>query len=96
MYIILLNYKKSLEEVDKYIPEHVDFLNEHYANKKFILSGRRNPRTGGIILATNCDRKELEMIISKDPFYLNEIAEYEIIDFTPTKFDEGLKKYIEP
>ena len=94
MFLIHVHYKKSLDEVDKHIADHSDFLDRQYANKKFILSGRRNPRTGGIIMAYNCDRNELEKIVAQDPFYVHQIAEYEIIEFTPTKYDEALKAFI--
>lgn len=94
MFIIHVNYIKPLSEVDKYIADHTKFLDKQYANNKFIVSGRRNPRTGGIILASISDRKELEHIVSEDPFFAHQIAEYDIIEFFPTKFDEGFKKFI--
>ncbi len=94
MFLIHVNYKKSLAEVDQHIAKHSEFLDKQYANKKFILSGRRNPRTGGVILAYNCDRKELEKIVSQDPFYINQIAEYEIVEFKPTKYDAAFKPFI--
>ena len=77
MFIIHVKYIKPLSEVDKYIADHAKFLDKQYANKKFIVSGRRNPRTGGIILASISDRKELENIVSQDPFFMHQIAEYE-------------------
>jgi len=94
MYIILLTYVKPLEDVDRHLTDHVAFLNDQYASKKFFLSGRKNPRTGGVILAHNCDREELNRIISQDPFHANEIAKYEIIEFEPSKYDEALESFI--
>lgn len=90
MYIISLTYKTDLEKVDRYIPEHMEFLKKHYQDKKFLVSGRKTPRTGGMIIATATDRQEIEDIIKKDPFYENGIADYEIIEITPTMADERL------
>ena len=53
MFIVSLNYKKEISEVEKYLKEHVDFLDKYYLLGKFICSGRKNPRTGGIILVNN-------------------------------------------
>lgn len=94
MFIVNLTYKKSTEEVDRILPQHIKFLEKYYTEKKFICSGRKNPRTGGIILCNSTDREEAQRIISEDPFNINEIADYEIIEFTPTKYDNGFSQYI--
>lgn len=50
MYIANLTYLKPLSEVEKYLEEHVAFLDRYYEAGKFICSGRKNPRIGGVIL----------------------------------------------
>jgi len=84
-FIISITYKKSLQEVDKFINEHVKFLNKYYDLNNFILSGRKNPRTGGIILCKFDAKENVQEAIKEDPFYKNELADYEIIEFVPTK-----------
>ncbi|MDE6094920.1 MAG: YciI family protein, partial [Muribaculaceae bacterium] len=39
MFIAILTYKKPLEEVDRFLQAHRDFLAEHYAAGDFIASG---------------------------------------------------------
>lgn len=51
MFIVSLTYHASLEQIDAYLAEHVAFLKEQYAQGHFLASGRKVPRTGGIILA---------------------------------------------
>jgi uncharacterized protein YciI len=94
MYILMLNYVKPLEEVDKEINSHIEYLEKYYSLQKFIFSGRRNPRIGGVILCNAKDRKEVESIIEQDPFYIKKIAKYEIIEFIPTKCADGLEQFI--
>jgi uncharacterized protein YciI len=94
MYIISLTYKTTIDEVEKHIEEHINFLEKYYALDKFVLSGRKNPRTGGIILANNISDIEVQEIIKEDPFYKNQIADYEITEFTPTKYDQRFKPFI--
>ncbi len=84
MFIIALTYHKSLEEVDKHLSAHIEFLKMHYAKGVFLASGRKNPRNGGIILALAANRAEIEAVIACDPFYIHDVAAYEITEFTPT------------
>ena len=51
MFIVDLTYVKPLEEVDKNIQEHMLFLDKYYSSGKFLISGRKVPRTGGVIIA---------------------------------------------
>lgn len=90
MFIISLTYKVSTATVDEYIPAHVEYLKEQYAKGTFIASGRKVPRTGGIILSNAESRETVEIAITADPFYVNGVADYEITEFTPTMTSEQL------
>ena len=95
MYIVSLNYIKEVSEVEKYLEEHVKFWEKYYEMGKFICSGRKNPRTGGVILLNAESLSEVESIILEDPFNANEIAEYEITEFFPTKYNKNFKIFVE-
>ncbi len=85
MFILNLTYKKSLDEVEKFLGEHILYLNKYYDSGHFICSGRKNPRNGGIILCLAKDITLVEKLIQEDPFKREGIADYEIIEFSPTK-----------
>src|ERR1700704_5873301 len=51
VFVLLLTYVKPLPEVDRLMRRHVAWLDEHYAAGRFLVSGRRIPRTGGVIVA---------------------------------------------
>ncbi|HEY5801627.1 MAG TPA: YciI family protein [Burkholderiaceae bacterium] len=87
MFIILLHYIKPLEEVERHLPAHRAFLEKHYADGHFIVSGRRVPRTGGVIIAKAAGREQVNDLIAGDPFYRHEVAEYDIVEFEPTMSD---------
>ena len=92
MFIAILTYKKPLEEVDRFLQAHRDFLAHHYAAGHLFTSGPRKQRVGGVIMLKGSDRAEVENILSKDPFSINGIADYQIVEFSPTLFcDECLK-----
>ena len=61
MFLIDVRYVAPLEDVDKALEGHVAFLKENYAKGIFVLSGRKIPRTGGVILARNVSREELDV-----------------------------------
>ncbi|WP_299603211.1 YciI family protein [uncultured Aquimarina sp.] len=91
MFIINLTYIVELKKVDQFLNDHVEFLNEQYALGNFLASGRKVPRTGGIILSNVASKSELENIISKDPFHKNDLANYELIEFIPSKTSKALQ-----
>lgn len=84
MFIVSLTYKAKLSEVDSYIAAHITYLEKYYAQGKFIVSGRKVPRTGGVILVNAASKCELDSILSEDPFYIADVAHYEITEFVPT------------
>jgi uncharacterized protein YciI len=84
MFIISLTYKVPTSVVDEHLAAHVEFLKVQYAKGSFIASGRKVPRTGGIILSNTSSKEEVEKIIAQDPFYQNGVASYDIIEFIPT------------
>ncbi|MGD8192714.1 YciI family protein [Brevibacillus ginsengisoli] len=94
MFIVLPKYVKGLEEVDQHMEAHKEFLDKYYQLSKFIVSGRRNPRVGGVILVKAESEVEVLEIIKEDPFYQNQVAEYEIIEFQPTKWDTRFEAFL--
>ena len=73
---------------------HLDFLETYYKSGKFIVSGRQTPPEGGIIIANNVTKEELESILKEDPFYKNELADFKILEFTPAKYAEEFEKFV--
>lgn len=84
MFIVSVNYLSSLDQIDSLLKEHIEFLNIQYEKKLFIASGRKVPRTGGVILARAKNKEELNTILKQDPFYINGVAEYEVTEFIPS------------
>ena len=95
MFIAILTYKKSLSEVDKYLQAHREYLAENYAAGKFIASGPQTPRVGGVIMMKGESREVVDALIKQDPFHINDIADYQIVEFTPTMFcNDSLKSLL--
>src|ERR671915_1968422 len=81
MFVIELTYKAGLDEIDAHMAAHVIFLKKYYASGNFLVSGRKIPRDGGIILAVGKSRRHIEAIVEEDPFYEHGLADFRIIEF---------------
>jgi uncharacterized protein YciI len=94
MFIINLNYIVPLDLLDAHMTEHVKFLKKYYKQNVFVASGRKVPRTGGIILALASSKQEVEKIIQEDPFYTHRLAEFTITEFLTSQYHPELKKLL--
>lgn len=94
MFIAILTYKKPLEEVDRFLQAHREYLAEHYAAGDFIASGPQTPRIGGVIMIKAENRTAVDSIIAQDPFNIKGIADYQIVGFIPTMFCDDILKTI--
>ncbi len=94
IYVVVLTYIKPLEEIDNAIPAHVEWLKKCYADGLFLASGRRIPRTGGVILA-KCDSPGiLESRLGPDPFPQLGLAPTEIIPFEASMASPALQSLL--
>jgi uncharacterized protein YciI len=85
VFVVSLTYVRPLEEIDAAMRQHVAFLNKQYTRKVFLVSGRKIPRTGGIILAHGIPRAELEALMATDPFVAGGLATFEVTEFNPSQ-----------
>jgi uncharacterized protein YciI len=85
MYVVLLTYKAPIEEVDYLLPDHAKWLEKHFQAGEFLAAGRQNPRTGGVIITRPMPRVKLDAILCMDPFCLQHLATYEVIEFSATR-----------
>src|SRR4030095_13385833 len=95
MFVIELSYKASLDEIDAHMSAHMKFLRKYYAAGNFLVSGRKIPRDGGIILAVGKDRSEIERIVSEDPFCRNGLADFRIIEFRASQKADDIQDRID-
>lgn len=95
LFIISLEYKVSLEQVTEHLDAHRTFLDECYEAQYFVASGPKEPRSGGIIIARASSQQELAELLSKDPFCIHGIADYQITLFHPSKASDEFRTVLE-
>jgi uncharacterized protein YciI len=96
MFIIELVYKADLKEIDAHMTAHVRFLKKYYTAGNFLMSGRKIPRDGGIIVAVGKSRQEIESIIKEDPFHAHGLADFRIIEFRASQRADDIQKRLDP
>jgi uncharacterized protein YciI len=94
MFIIDLNYIVPLKELDAHMADHVKYLQKYYKKNIFVASGRKVPRTGGIILALADSKEAVEKLIKEDPFYKHKLADFTITEFLTSQYHPDLKEFL--
>jgi uncharacterized protein YciI len=94
MFVIELIYKAELRDIDAHMAAHVRFLKKYYASGHFLVSGRKIPRDGGIILAVGKCRADIEAIIKEDPFHTHGLADFRIIEFRASQRADDIQERI--
>ena len=85
MFLVILEYTADLDEIDAALPAHTAWLQTHYEAGLFLASGRREPRTGGVILARG-ERTAIDQAIREDPFAQRGLARATLIEWHPSRF----------
>ncbi len=94
MFIIDLHYRAPLEKLDDVMVDHLKFLHKYYKLNVFVASGRKVPRTGGIILALATSKEEIQKIMQEDPFCRHNRAEFTVTEFQTSQFHPEMKKLL--
>jgi uncharacterized protein YciI len=95
MFIVELIYKADLAEIDAAMKPHMAYLNKHYASGRFVMSGRKVPRDGGVILVTGDNREETEALVREDPFVSRGLADFRLIQFRVSQRAKSIDPSIE-
>jgi uncharacterized protein YciI len=90
MFVLTVTYTAPMDAVEPHVAPHMEWVAAGYERGWFLASGRKNPRTGGVIFAKGT-REELEAFVAEDPFVTGEVAAYEITEVLVTKTAPGLE-----
>jgi uncharacterized protein YciI len=94
MFVIELTYVAELAVIDRHMAAHMKFLRKYYAAGNFLVSGRKIPRDGGIILAVGPSRDAIEAIAKEDPFCVRGLATFRVVEFRASQQADDMPKRI--
>jgi uncharacterized protein YciI len=91
--VISLHYQAPLDEIDTRMSEHVAWLARGYDEGLFLASGRKVPRTGGIILCRG-HKAEVEALTASDPFVSSGTATADVTEFRASLVHDTLAELL--
>lgn len=80
LFLITIEYKVELARVEPYFEPHIAFVKRYVEAGNFLLTGKKIPRTGGVILAKVESREELMKLLAEDPFVEFDLADFDITE----------------
>lgn len=95
MYLLVSRYTAPRERIEELVPAHRDYLRRHLAAGTFVVSGRREPWDGGVIVARGLTREELDAVVAEDPFSRAGVAETDVVAFRPLFSADGFEALLE-
>lgn len=83
LFVVLMHYTKPLPDVDAVRADHSAHLERAAAAGTMLAWARRDPPTGGVLIAAAADRQALERTLAEDPYVRAGVAKPEIVEFNP-------------
>ncbi|MGE0041549.1 MAG: YciI family protein [Vicinamibacterales bacterium] len=93
--IAIVRYRRPLEDILANLDPHRAYLKELKAAGTLVASGPIDPRSGGIILLRVPDDNvlaALNAVRDNDPFYKQDLAQYELMPWAPVIGKEDLDR----
>jgi len=81
LFVVLMHYTKPLPDVDAVRAAHIAHLERAAAAGTVLAWARRDPPTGGVVVAAAADRPTLERVLAEDPYVQAGVAKPEIVEF---------------
>lgn len=94
MLIVSLSYTVPMDVVEAHLEGHRVWLRGAVERGLVCAAGRKNPRTGGILLSL-APRADLEAAIAEDPFSIHGVAEFEITEADMTTAAPGFEALLD-
>jgi uncharacterized protein YciI len=85
VYAVITTYVRPLEVVDRHRAAHLQWVKEQYAAGRLLVSGRRTPPGGGVLIVRCSSRAELDAVLAEDPFVEAGVIEHAVYEFAPTR-----------
>jgi uncharacterized protein YciI len=95
MFLLELTYTADLARIDAAMKAHMRWVNAHYAAGHFLVSGRKIPRDGGVIIATGPSREAIEAIANEDPFVRQGLATVRVVEFRASQKAQDVQRWVE-
>lgn len=91
LFVVDIEYKVPMDQIETVIAPHMDFVRRAYDEGRFIASGAKQPRTGGVIVMMAESLEDARGYLAQDPFVTADVADYRYTEFKATNLHAALK-----
>jgi uncharacterized protein YciI len=92
-FVVEATYAAPIEKIRAATPRHRAFLQKGYDAGFFLMSGPREPPTGGFMIARAESREALAAMFAEEPFNAEGLATYTFKEFSPVKRQDWLSQW---
>jgi len=78
IFVCISQYLVPLDEVDKYLDDHIEWLTRLDQAGRSVVTGRREPPVGGVMIISGDSIVEVRELLSSDPFQKNGCTAYHV------------------
>jgi uncharacterized protein YciI len=93
-FVVDIHYLVPVEQLADILPAHRAFLQTGYDKGILLLSGPKEPRTGGLAIARSESLEELQNFFSNDPYQLKNVATHSYTEFNPVLRQTWLEDWV--
>lgn len=88
MFLVDLTFVDSKAITEQLTEQHRTYLSAQYQQGVLMFGGRKQPRTGGLLLSKHQSEASVVAMMEQDPFITSGVATYEITEFVPVMASE--------
>lgn len=85
MYVVITSYQVERERIEAALPAHSEWVARSYAEGRILVSGRRHPPKGGLLVVRAESPEEVETWLAGDPLVRDGLVASEIHGFDATE-----------
>lgn len=90
MFVVVFKFSANKARAGEHIEAHKAWIARGFADGVFLMTGSLKPGAGGVVLAHNISREDLEARVKADPFVTEDVVSGEILEISPGRVDERL------
>lgn len=91
LFVVDLEYTVPMDQIQPVLEPHLAFVRAAYDQGRFIASGPKVPRTGGVIVMVAASLQDAQDFLATDPFVTANVATYTYTEFMPSNLHAALK-----
>lgn len=94
MYIIFLKFGPNRAQAGQWMAEHMRWIQRGIDDGVILMAGSLDHAQGGIVLAANTERAQVQARVAQDPFVIHGVVTAEVHAVAPSRMAQGLERLL--